>query len=299
MSIRITKFGENKSWIDISSPSVEDLKMLIHQYKIPQHLVEDSIEVGHLPKFEFSEHFNFVITRFVHDFKINELKTIQEFTSKVAFIFHENQIITIHRLELEFLNNLSQNYLEPGLINSVNDLVELILIKILRTYETPAEDLSAKIDTLEEKIFLKQINNNLSKEFYIIKRESSSMKKLLFLTGDALKSMEKNGFKSKDFYGIKDLQTKLTSIVDQNIEDVSNLINLFYAISSQKTNDIVKTLTILSIFFMPLTFIAGIYGMNFEFMPELKWKYGYFFSLFIMTLVSIAIYKFFKKKKWF
>jgi magnesium transporter len=82
------------------------------------------------------------------------------------------------------------------------------------------------------------------------------------------------------------------------LEDVNNLMNLFLSLSAQKTNDVMKVLTIFSVFFMPLTFIAGIYGMNFEFMPELRQKWGYPGVLLLMVLVALFIYVYFKKKKW-
>lgn len=75
-------------------------------------------------------------------------------------------------------------------------------------------------------------------------------------------------------------------------------MNLFISFSAQKTNDVMKVLTIFSVFFMPLTFIVGIYGMNFEFMPELKQKWGYAAVLILMVIVTVLIYLYFKKKKW-
>ena len=96
---------------------------------------------------------------------------------------------------------------------------------------------------------------------------------------------------------IRDLHLKLITLFDQAQEDVNNLSNIYLSLSSQKTNDVVKLLTIFSVFFMPLTFIAGIYGMNFENMPELKMKYGYFATLFFMLVVAIIIFIWFKRKK--
>ena len=82
------------------------------------------------------------------------------------------------------------------------------------------------------------------------------------------------------------------------MDDLNNLLNLYISLSSQKTNEIMKTLTIFSIFFMPLTFIAGIYGMNFHFMPELDYKWGYPIIIFIMFIITLIIYYWLKRKKW-
>ncbi len=75
-------------------------------------------------------------------------------------------------------------------------------------------------------------------------------------------------------------------------------MNLYMSFAAQKTNDVMKVLTIFSVFFMPLTFIVGIYGMNFEFMPELKQKWGYPIVLIVMAIVTGVIYQWFRKKKW-
>jgi magnesium transporter len=90
---------------------------------------------------------------------------------------------------------------------------------------------------------------------------------------------------------------KLTTQYDQIMEDASNLVNTYIAISSQKTNEVMKILTIFSVFFMPLTFIVGIYGMNFEFMPELRSKWGYPAVLLLMIMVTLVIYYWFRRKK--
>ncbi len=70
------------------------------------------------------------------------------------------------------------------------------------------------------------------------------------------------------------------------------------SLSSQRTNEVMRILTLFSVFFMPLTFIVGIYGMNFEFMPELKQRWGYPAVLILMALVAVAIYRWFKRKRW-
>jgi magnesium transporter len=96
----------------------------------------------------------------------------------------------------------------------------------------------------------------------------------------------------------KDLHLKLLNIYDQIHEDVSNLVNFYLSISAQKTNEVIKVLTIFSVFFMPLTFVVGIYGMNFDYMPELHTTWGYPTLIVVMVLISAIIYTWFRRKKW-
>ena len=84
---------------------------------------------------------------------------------------------------------------------------------------------------------------------------------------------------------------------EEVLENANSLLNTYHSVSSQKSNDVMKLLTIFSAFFLPLTFVAGIYGMNFENMPELRWQFGYFMILGIMTIIAIIIYFWFKRKK--
>ena len=97
---------------------------------------------------------------------------------------------------------------------------------------------------------------------------------------------------------LKDQHLKMRTLYTQVLEDVNNVLNLDMSISAQRTSDVMKVLTIFSVFFMPLTFIVGIYGMNFEFMPELKQKWGYPAVLIVMGIVTGIIYIWFKRKRW-
>lgn len=84
---------------------------------------------------------------------------------------------------------------------------------------------------------------------------------------------------------------------DEVLEDANNLLNSYHSVNAQKNNDVMKLLTVFSAFFLPLTFIAGIYGMNFDIMPELEWHLGYFATLSLMFVISIIIFIWFKRKK--
>ena len=96
---------------------------------------------------------------------------------------------------------------------------------------------------------------------------------------------------------IKDHLLSLILSYDEVLEDANNLLNSFHSVNAQKNNDVMKLLTVFSAFFLPLTFIAGIYGMNFEIMPELKWRMSYFATLGLMLLISVIIFLWFKRKK--
>jgi magnesium transporter len=92
---------------------------------------------------------------------------------------------------------------------------------------------------------------------------------------------------------------ELLEQIDANMSALESASNFYFSAQSQKMNEIMKTLTIISVVFIPLTFIVGVYGMNFENMPELRYKYGYFITITFMFLLVLAMIYYFKKRRWF
>jgi magnesium transporter len=105
--------------------------------------------------------------------------------------------------------------------------------------------------------------------------------------------------KKEYFADIYDHLLKLSEMIDANREMTADIRDSYISYNSHQTNRVMKVLTVITTIFMPLTFIAGIYGMNFEHMPELNWDYGYFFILSIMLLIGVGMYVWFKRKGWF
>ena len=170
---------------------------------------------------------------------------------------------------------------------------------VLHSYDAPAIKLSNEVDNYEMKIFLKSLTPEMMEELYFIKRKAAVCNKLLMLTGEVINTVRTSENDLVALQDVRDLHVKLMNIYNQIHDDVTNLLNIYLSISAQKTNDVMKVLTIFSVFFMPLTFIVGIYGMNFENMPELKMEYAYFEVLGLMFVLVIGMVIYFKNKKWF
>jgi len=134
------------------------------------------------------------------------------------------------------------------------------------------------------------------------KQELFNFKKATLSLRDTIIKLEKMdilGFDVKYFSELKEQTSNLISNIDFELQELESKINLIFSIQGHRLNEVMKTLTILSVVFIPLTFLAGIYGMNFENIPELKFKYGYFILLGIMILITIISVWYFKKKRWF
>jgi magnesium transporter len=134
------------------------------------------------------------------------------------------------------------------------------------------------------------------------KQELFSFKKAAISLRDMLVKLEKariKGIDVKYFSEIKEQTNNLITNIDFELQELESKINLIFSIQGHRLNEVMKTLTILSVIFIPLTFLAGIYGMNFENIPELKNPNGYFILLGVMVLVTVLAVWYFKKRKWF
>lgn len=285
------KHFDGFTWIDICHPNQSDLELIAHDHGLDYFLVCDSMEVGHLPKLEKHDKYNFLIMRaFTADVK-KKASSINELSNKIAFFYNRKKIITIHRAPFGFLNNI------PAGFASTDDLLLYIINEMINTFIEPTELLSNETDKFEQAIFLSDYQRISLKDLYFHKAQARITKKLLMISQNVVNQLEVNDKSKSALQDIKDTLLNQLLEHDEILEDSNNLLNTYMSVTAQKSNDVMKLLTIFSAFFLPLTFIAGLYGMNFEFMPELKWEFGYFFILGAMIFISITTYLWFKRKR--
>jgi len=294
----LTVATSNFLWIDIINPTEDELKEISHEYHLHHYTLKDCLEPDHLPKHEDLGDTHFVITRILNETQSTKAHTIQEISSKIAIFYNNNFIITIHRLPQVILETIKIKYLESGKIKKPSEVVTKIIWYVLHSYDQPAIQLSNEVDIYETKIFQKLLTPVMMEDLYFIKRKASISNKLLMLTGEVINTARTSDSDLVALQDAKDLHLKLITMFGQINDDVTNLLNIYLSLSAQKTNEVVKILTIFSVFFMPLTFIVGIYGMNFDFMPELRVKWAYPVVLGIMVVISCLIFLWFKRKKW-
>jgi magnesium transporter len=289
--------GSHFTWIDITQPTIEELNEVSREFNLHEYTVRDCLEPDHLPKFELFENTKFLITRLYAPKNQPNPHTIQELTTKIAIFYTNTFIITIHRKILPFIHIIRDQCFDSEHCSTPGDLITKILWNSLHTYELPALDLGTRIDYYEEEIFLKNHIPNIQKSLYFLKRKAASCKKVILLTTDVINKSHSGVSSNPSLQDLFDLHLKLMTQYDQIMDDANNLLNIYIALASQKTNEVVKILTIFSVFFLPLTFIVGIYGMNFDFMPELHSKWGYPGVLLFMLLVTLFIYYWFRHKR--
>ncbi len=286
----ITKF-KDFDWIDIKNPTESELTSLELPFEIDQNYLEDALEAGHLPKFERNKDYVFIILRAYTADENEKAIEVGEISNKIAFFIHKKALITIHRADFEFLKNTPENF------NTTDELALHIVNDLLLTFDEPIKKQSDKMDILEQTIFLKKGNNLSVENLYYEKARARLAKKILFIMQTVINQFKVDESLNTTLQDLKDTIANLLLKNEELFEDANALLNTYITFTAQKSNDVMKLLTVFSAFFLPLTFVAGVYGMNFDNMPELKWEYGYFISLGVMVIICIIIYSWFKRKK--
>lgn len=170
---------------------------------------------------------------------------------------------------------------------------------MIKSYDNENRKLMDILDTMENEIFTKKTNAGQQiRKLYRLKRKSGLNSKLLILSQDWVSQIKKFKLSEAEITDLNDKYRDVVTNFDHLNTQVANLISMFLALKDQKANEVMKLLAMYSVYFLPITFIAGVYGMNFEFMPELHHPYAYFFTLGFMLLIVIITFIYFQRKKW-
>jgi magnesium transporter len=293
---KTTWSSDHATWIDITDPTHEELKGFSEKFNLDYYTLADCLEPAHLPKKETLPDFTFIILR-VYDDKAQNPSSIQQMSHKIAIFYNEKVVLTVHRVHAAIIEEIRSKYLEPGIISDPSEIVTKIMYYAIKSYEPNAISLSEKIDRMEKLVFVGRQTRITLENLYYLKNTCRLNRRIISLSKDVIMQHTSTERDASALQDVKDLLQKLSLSFDETHDDSANLSTIYLSIVSLKTNDVMKLLTIFSVFFMPLTFIAGIYGMNFEFMPELRWKFGYPLILLVMSLISLIIFLWFKKRR--
>lgn len=293
--------NENFEWIDVTGLNNSDIETLTSEYQLHPATVEDCMSPSHLPKFEQINEANFIILRIKDRFASPDADELRSLTNKIAFFLTDHRIITIHRSDIQFLEAIKSKWKSSEVEDpSLQHLFNTIVRESIFTYKDDLIVCEEKVDKNERLVFSREKKSEkLIQELYVIKRKASFYKRMLKLTKQTLKRYSSASEQSSPFS--TDLLDSVDSLYFQSdtvLDNVENLLNLHISLSSHRSNEVVALLTVFSVFFLPLTFITGLYGMNFENMPELSSEFGYPLVITVMVLITITSYLWFKKKGW-
>jgi magnesium transporter len=303
----ITSSDPPFTWVDVVQPTSEELADVARRYHLHPMSVEDSLEPEHLPKYERIGATTFIIVRAIDTAAASDCSSVHEMTRKVAIFYGPDFLITIHRTEQPFLTAIMDEYRSAtppdGSPERRKGFLPRLLIDLINgaitTYEKPLAASETVIDAFEATIFGEHEFSDLLRRIYLEKRRVTQMRRMLSHTLDAVQRLVPASEPTAPLY--QDLRENAESMhfyADELVEDVNNLLSIQLALASHRTNEVVRVLTVFSVFFLPLTFIVGVYGMNFEFMPELRERWGYPAALAGMGVVTLIIYRWFRGRGW-
>jgi magnesium transporter len=282
---------------------VEQVRSICKKTGIHDLVIQDILDINQRPKFQQYEDYIF--------FSIKSLlpsETIEIEAEQLSFVLGKNFLISFQERKADHFEHVRHRLRENIGISrerTTDYLLFLLLESILDNYFKTIDSIEDKVDNFA----LIDINEDPSPELLnlieIHKRQLHFIKKTIIPIRDFATKIEREQFKLiqpkhlKYFFEIKDICLTLLDNCDKIEARLESNINLFFSIQGHRMNQVMKTLTVVSTIFIPLTFLAGIYGMNFTNIPELNWKWGYFGFWLIILVIFILMLFYFKRKKWF
>jgi magnesium transporter len=265
-------------------------------------VLEDILNTSQRPKIEVFDHYIFIVLRIL---SYNEEKNIVD-SEQISFIIGHSYVISLQEKEDDIFEPLRERLRKgKGRIRTMGAdyLAYTILDVITDNYFLMLEKLGEQMDEFEEKL-LKGPDQETLKQLYILKRENILLRKSVWPLREVIAQLERSEsplIKKKTSPFLRDLYDHIIQIIDTvetHSDMTAGLIELYLTSNSTKMNEIMKVLTIIATIFIPLTFISGVYGMNFAYMPELEWPWAYFALLLVMLVIGAGMLLYFRKKKW-
>jgi len=287
-------------WLDTTGPTSDELAGLAESYGLHPLALQDCLDPEHLPKFERLGGATFLIVRAYDEASPPDAVTIQQMTRKVAVFAGLTFLLTVHRKEMPFFDVFKASWASraPDASGLGEVLVELIGA-VVATYEKPLEEAEGVLDDFEEALFDGTRAEAGLEEIHLVKRRVTMIKRTLWQTLTVVQKLHPSSEGHSPIY--QDLRESIESLhayADEIQQNVSNLQSIQLSVASHRTNEVMRVLTVFSAFFLPLTFIVGVYGMNFRRMPELEWVYGYPLTLGAMAAVCLGIFLWFRHRGW-
>jgi magnesium transporter len=294
--------SEDRLWVDMQDPVQEIIEPLLEErFGFHELAAEDSLSAAALPKYDSFPNYDFFIFRTVD---VNVSNHASE-TYKIAAFLGRNFLFTVHRRALSSIDDVfkrlpgDRRLLERGpdfLLYSIVDAMVDAHFPLVEQIEEAVDDLQDRIFEDAEDSHLDELLH-LKRDVNVLRRHSLPQRELLnqISRGDAKFVQQQHLIYFRDVY---DHMFRISETIDVDRDQMTGTMDAYLSVVANRTNEVMKVLTIFSATMLPLTLIAGIYGMNFEHMPELKWVQGYPFALFLMFLTAGGMLLWFVRKGW-
>ncbi|MEH6657259.1 magnesium/cobalt transporter CorA [Leeuwenhoekiella marinoflava] len=291
------------SWINVNGLSqIDQIEKLGQHYNLHPLILEDIVDTNQRPKIDEYPDYLFIVFKMLY---YDEHGTFMN--EHISLVLGENFLITFQEADGDVFDSLRQRIANAkGRVRNAGSdyLMFAIMDAVVDHYFTLIEVMSDRIESLEDILFANTADQDITQDIQELKREVLRLRKAVFPFREVVNRLEKIDstlIDEKTVTYIRDLYdhvTQVTDSIDIYREMTWGLMDMYMTTISNKMNEVMKVLTIMASIFIPLTFMAGIYGMNFDYIPELHFKYGYFYLWGAMIAVFLSLLYYFKRKKW-
>ncbi|ASJ07223.1 magnesium/cobalt transporter CorA [Thermococcus pacificus] len=290
--------GYDVVWVNVDTVSlIPELKEVLGIHEV---LVRDFKRGAGRPRVMVFPDYLFVLLHQIYE-KDGGLKR-----ERIGLLLKGNLLVTVQEIPGDVFDPIRESIREgEGLFRErgADYLLFALLEAIVENYVPIIERISSRMEELEARILSKG-DETVLRRIHSIRQEILFMRRTVFPLLEAFRKLELEGtsfFSEETRPYIEELHghvMEVLEILEGQRELANSLVELYYSTISMKTNDIIRILTVVSTIFIPLTFITGLYGMNFRYMPELYWRYSYPVVLLAMLVIAVGMLVYFKKKVW-
>lgn len=293
---------ERVTWLNIDGVHQPDLvEILGHSFKLHPLVMEDILNTDQRPKVEDYDGYLYIVLRMLHyDNERNQINSEQ-----ISLILGEHFVLSLQEREGDVFNAVRERIKGGRQLRQLHSgyLAYTLIDAIVDHYFVLLEQIGEQIETLEDELMSRPNRATLAKihhfkrEMVLLRRSVWPLREVLSRlsrTESPLISTETRLF----FRDVHDHCVHIMDTVETFRELLVGMLDLYLSNVSNRMNEIMKVLTLIATVFMPLTFIAGVYGMNFDIMPELHWQWGYPATIAAMLVIALGLLLFFRRRRW-
>lgn len=287
---------EDIAWIHFHPSNSDQFEPFLKNLNIHPLALKELQEFSDIPKIDV----------FKNEAIISLIAIQQDYTRvKITILIGHNYVVSKVEKDLYLAKNLEKPFLDnPQKMSHVGMILFHILDQTISQDLEIIDKIADEIQSLEKKVFKNPFENKIARSVYRWKATLHELRQTIEAQEDVMETISSEKFPFTDEesgYFIKNLNNnyaRVMNALDTFKESLSSIFNLQMTLKADHSNTIMKTLTLVSVIFLPMTFLAGLYGMNFEIIPELKWDYGYLYALVLMLVTGLSIALYFRRKGW-
>jgi magnesium transporter len=291
-------------WVDFFRATREEITLLSEVFHFHPLAIDDCLRPVFRPKVDAFEDHIFMIT---HGADPAAQKSRGLRTLELDTFLGRNYLVTLHQTTLHSIQQMieeCERAPNQTLSRGADFLLYMVLDRMAENYAPILSRTEAQVARLEDHVLKGTVSNDVLPELMRLRREMLHLRRVLFAQRDAINLLSHQGAgvvtdRARVYFrDVVDVYQRALEVIEIERDALSSARDTHLTMISNRTNEIMKTLTTIATIVMPMTLVTGIYGMNFKAMPELSWQFGYFFALAIMGAIGGVMVYYFRRRRW-